>query len=326
MDIDISFIIPVYNSEDFIVKTLDSIVNLKLVRLEIIVINDGSTDKSGQVCNEYAKNYNYIRIIHIENSGVSNARNIGINESRGRYIQFVDSDDWLDSEYLQELRRSIDEECDLVSFNFIYEKDNKSIRGGEISNDVKFKNTQKSRVIDQLNPNYVWDKIFLASIIRSNNIKFNEQVSYGEDSIFLCEFLKFAHSFKFIKKPLYHYRLHRECSLSNSKYHPDMNEYVKNLYYVQADLGEDYIYEYYNRKFFKERRLLSGLYNIFNGNFNNEERREQLKNFIFLFKREIEEFPYKSPTSKVQVFILKSRSIFLIDFYQRIKSIMYQNS
>lgn len=97
----ISIVVPVYNAEKYIVKCMDSLINQTYGNIEIIVINDGSKDRTKNILDKYALNDKRIKIIHKENTGVSDTRNIGINISTGEYVCFVDADDWLDSDYIE---------------------------------------------------------------------------------------------------------------------------------------------------------------------------------------------------------------------------------
>ena len=113
----ISIIVPVYNVEMFIHKCLDSIINQTFSDWELLLINDGSKDKSGHICDEYALRDARIRVFHIENGGVSNARNIGIDSARGEWIMFVDSDDWLDIRCLEICLKQVTEhDLDMIQF------------------------------------------------------------------------------------------------------------------------------------------------------------------------------------------------------------------
>ena len=92
----ISIIVPVYNVEEYLKECIDSIINQTYKRIEIILVDDGSTDKSGKICDDYAKIDKRIKVVHKENGGLSDARNVGISVSSGKYIAFVDSDDWVE--------------------------------------------------------------------------------------------------------------------------------------------------------------------------------------------------------------------------------------
>lgn len=114
----ISIIVPVYNVEEYLPKCLDSIINQTYKNLEIIVVNDGSTDNSGKICDEYGERDYRIMVIHKANRGVSSSRNIGIKNASGEYILFVDSDDEIEKDYVNVMARAVtNSDCDLVISN-----------------------------------------------------------------------------------------------------------------------------------------------------------------------------------------------------------------
>lgn len=119
MNPKISVIVPVYNVEKYLHRCIDSILAQTFTDFELLLIDDGSTDGSGAICDEYATKDNRVRVFHKENGGVSSARNLGLDNMRGGYLTFVDSDDWVDSTYLGELIEYSD--ADLVVSDFIVE-------------------------------------------------------------------------------------------------------------------------------------------------------------------------------------------------------------
>nr|WP_288603766.1 glycosyltransferase family 2 protein [uncultured Treponema sp.] len=118
--------VPVYNVEKYIRRCLDSIKGQSLPDFECILIDDGSPDNSPVICDEYAKKDNRIKVIHKVNGGVSSARNAGLDAAKGEWVCFVDSDDWVENNYLQELENKNEGNCDLVFFNIVDEFKNYS--------------------------------------------------------------------------------------------------------------------------------------------------------------------------------------------------------
>lgn len=117
--VKVSVIVPIYNTEKFLEKCLDSLVNQTLKEIEIILVNDGSPDNSEEICFSYLKNNEIIKYFKIQNGGCSNARNFGISKATGKYIMFVDSDDYVDLEFCRKMYKKIErEKLDLVSCNF----------------------------------------------------------------------------------------------------------------------------------------------------------------------------------------------------------------
>lgn len=253
-DILISFIVPVYNAEKSLDRCINSIINQSYTNIEIILINDGSIDNSKLICNKYAKEDNRVHVEHIKNSGVSNARNTGLNLASGEYIVFVDSDDYLEDDMLVSLVKYIKKyNSDIIVFDPVFEDKNGNI--------LKFvtKNIEQDRlytnkdildiifpwiygnIYDQLNVikraaeknkdvypdcyNAPWQSIYKKSLI--DNHRFNLKFNIYEDLLFNLEVLANANNIVYCEKPLYHYICNDGNSLS-TKYHCDfINTKVK---------------------------------------------------------------------------------------------------
>jgi len=115
----ISVIVPVYNVEPYLKRCLDSIINQSMKEIEILVIDDGSTDKSGEICNEYAKIDDRIKVTHQKNSGLSHTRNFGLDQAQGKYVMFVDSDDYVEENFCQIPYEIAEKNCvDIVMFRY----------------------------------------------------------------------------------------------------------------------------------------------------------------------------------------------------------------
>lgn len=208
----VSIIIPVFNSERYLHDLLDSVISQDYSNVEIICINDGSTDSSEKILCEYASNYNHIKVTSIQNKGVSAARNLGISLSSGNYIYFCDSDDILHKSLISVLVRNIDgAELSFVDF---------------IKYDGVFSETEDSEKLDKkeftkivLEGNgYLWNKLFVASIIKENNIRFYENIRNREDLIFIFEYLKFVKTVGKNSSKLYFYRLNENGAANIDKF------------------------------------------------------------------------------------------------------------
>ena len=154
----ISIIVPIYNTEKFLDKCLNSLVNQTYKNIEIILIDDGSTDNSLNICLDYQKKDNRIKVIHQENKGLSGARNRGFEESTGDYIWYIDSDDYIENDSLKVIKPYLDK-YDIIVFNFNEIRDNRVI---------KIKDTKE---YDNVNQKYMlsyamaWNKIFNRKIL-----------------------------------------------------------------------------------------------------------------------------------------------------------------
>lgn len=191
-DMLLSIIIPVYNAEKVINRCIDSIVNDIKENTEIIIVDDGSTDNSYEVCKGYESQYDFIRIIHKENEGVSVARNVGIENSRGKYIFFLDADDWLEKGWSNAVSKFLNEDWDMVAFAYriVYPnpKKNNTVSpyetGGLSVQDVY------STLASTADMNFCWGKLLSNQFVKNNNIKFPVGKKIGEDVDFQIDILE----------------------------------------------------------------------------------------------------------------------------------------
>lgn len=201
----ISVVIPVYNAEKYIERCLNSILGQTHGNLEIIIIDDGSTDNSPEICDKYATSDERIKVIHKYNEGVSTARNMGLSLAKGDYISFVDSDDWLESDAYELLMDCIAKhETDSVIFEYFVDYENGKSRHKNHKNIEGPMNDQKA-VETTISPisRFVVAKIFSKSLVE--NIKFEKEIPIGEDTLFSCHALSSAGKVYYLAKPLYHY-------------------------------------------------------------------------------------------------------------------------
>ncbi len=204
----ISVIIPVYNAERYLEQCLDSVINQTFKDIEIICINDGSTDGSLKILQKYAANDNKLIIIDKENRGVSAARNDGLERATGEYIMFLDADDFLEKNAFTKLLPVISEQapdiaCSGVNFYYSGKKEEMRWHSEKIWALADGKNYDENISYAQI---YVWDKIFKHQFLKDNNIKFVENLVTAEDGLFakICFFKNPKVSF--LKEYLYNYR------------------------------------------------------------------------------------------------------------------------
>ena len=213
----ISIIIPVYNVEKYLDQCLESVINQSYTDFECILVNDGSTDNSGNICDKWAKKDNRIKVFHQDNQGVSVARNFGIDISQGKYIVFIDSDDWVDRNYLETLMG--DDDMDLVMTGNYVEEQNCCL-GSNLplcNNIIEFNKLSIEEIAHLLNKHLFygpWSKRYKSSIITHHAIKFPLKKSYGEDLMFNFTYLKYVNQIKPISKATYHYRRFEKNTLS----------------------------------------------------------------------------------------------------------------
>ena len=221
----ISIIVPVYKVEKYIDRCVESIINQTYKNIEIILVDDGSPDNCPKICDEWAKKDKRIRVIHKENRGVSSARNVGIDVAKGKYIGFVDSDDYIEKEMYEMLVRAInsDRKIDLAVCDI--KRDNNSVE----SNTEVFEIIDKKNVISAKFPlgGYVWNCLYKRQIIQDNAIRFDKKIVYGEDLIFFINYIKNIKSndVAHVKKRLYNYSI-TESSINNAR----LEKNFQNIY------------------------------------------------------------------------------------------------
>ena len=188
----ISVIVPIYNVEKYLSKCIESIINQTLANIEIILVNDGSTDNSGKIADEYSNLDNRIRVIHQQNSGQGSARNKGIEISNGKYIGFVDADDWIDADMYEKMyEKAINRNADIIccsrkvfdeEYNLKLIVDVKEVEYDSVKSDLP-----NYVINDLLYPQTVstCNKIYLSKVIKRNDIKFRSVKEVGsEDTLF----------------------------------------------------------------------------------------------------------------------------------------------
>lgn len=201
----ISVIVPVYKAEQYLHRCVDSILSQSYTDFELILVDDGSPDKSGKICDEYAVKDIRVKVIHKENGGVSIARNVGIEHANGEWITFIDSDDYIEQGFLSIPEDSVE---DMLIQNYtILRKDGPT--------EVKFehgvipfanlKNFINNKVVDLIF-RVPWAKFFKRRIITSNNILFTDGVRIGEDTIFVLDYLRFVKSIQYVSNSKYVYK------------------------------------------------------------------------------------------------------------------------
>ena len=200
----ISVIVPIYKAEKYIYNSIDSIINQPFTDFELILVDDGSPDNCGTICDEYAKNDKRIKVIHKKNGGVSSARNIGIEKSSGKWICFVDSDDYLQPGFLMN-PNEYKEDLIIQSYQ-VFGDENRVIR---YENKTITENNLKDCIkdhVDELIYRVPWGKLFKSNIIKDNNIRFHTDIHIGEDTLFMLEYLYYTKSIKYNDSPMYMYK------------------------------------------------------------------------------------------------------------------------
>lgn len=199
----ISIIVPVYNAEKTLHRCINSIINQLYQNWELLLIDDGSTDNSSVICDEYVRKDKRIRVFHKENGGVSSARNVGLDNAEGEWITFIDSDDWVENNYLSNLYQN--NENDIVASYYVAEgwREWVSVPFKDYVYDEKqMKKFLTGCLLDFIQP---FGKLFRHSIIKHYKLRFDESISYGEDTLFIYQFLQYIKSVRTSSEATYHY-------------------------------------------------------------------------------------------------------------------------
>lgn len=232
----VSVILPVYNVEKYIREALDSVINQTYKNLEIILVDDGSPDSSGDICDEYAAKDDRIRVIHKENGGVSSARNAGIEMAAGDWIYFMDPDDWIEPDTLEAaVGMAAENGCDMCMFDVEkVSRTRKTLRTFQCDGTV-FRDPADEKVFLAFACviGAVWNIVTKADFIKK--LRFDESFSIREDDIFKLQLYGTINSFCHVRKPLYHYRC-VSSSATNSFDLKKQNENNLRVYRKQIEI------------------------------------------------------------------------------------------
>lgn len=320
----ISIIVPVYKVEKYLKRCLDSIINQTYTNLEIILVDDGSPDNSGKICDEYALKDNRITVIHKENGGVSSARNTGLNSSTGKWISFVDSDDWIDENYFSTMMRNINDDVDVIicSYNRVVNEKYEQIRYF-----YKTKSLNNYEYLNNvLNPQsgfgFCHMKLYRKKVI--HEINFNENLKVGEDALFNLKISSNIKKAIFIPDTLYNYRINSESVVKKFDIEY-VQKYLKAMQYTKEYIFNNYkdkfVYQnYYNYVAF--HLLLISVNYCFHKK-NKLNGRKELKKVcnILEFREALQKSNYNniSLTRKISLFCLKYKLYFIMELICRIR-------
>ena len=232
----VSIIVPVYNAENYLPNCLDSLVNQTYENIEIILINDGSTDGSLKICQDFASEDNRIKVFSIENSGVSTARNIGIENMTGDYITFVDSDDWIELNMIEfVISKAMKGKVDTIVWSYFKnfsdsERALSLIPGGNQlftnEKDILYLKSiyqfyGQEKLGDTVSAGTTWCKLYKSELIQNNNIRFKEELTRSQDVIFCLEAFSKSERIKYYDENLYHYRINNSSTCSGNRFIDD---------------------------------------------------------------------------------------------------------
>jgi len=220
----ISVIIPVYNEEIFLRECLDSVRACPSSEMECIIVNDGSTDGSADICRSLVSEDVRFRMIEKKNTGVSDSRNIGVAEAVGKYVFFLDADDYIDitrwSEILEEAENN---ESDMIAFGYYSLFDSGNTKAEQFPDDIDIKYALLSTPL----LNACWGKLLRREVIKEHNILFRKGMKTCEDAIFVLDFACKAKSFAFLNNCVLYYRIHREGIMQKASPEDKLLDFAK---------------------------------------------------------------------------------------------------
>lgn len=330
MDDLVSIIVPVYNVEAYLEKCLDSMLDQTYSNIEIVLINDGSTDNGPKICDEYAKKDSRVKVIHKANSGVSDTRNIGLEAAKGSYVTFVDSDDWIEKDYVENLYRAIIEnKADYATCGYNRVYGNKSEKINSSGETITY--SAREYLIKLLNVQSSYGfchmKLIKKDIIKDT--KFYKGLVVGEDALFNIELCKNITKAVVLEQPLYNYRFNANSVVR--KY----DENYMNKYQESMEIMNNYIMKEYK----EDKEIRQNLYNYvayhillvavnYCFNPNNKNKIKSLKNIynIEIFKTAIKFSNYEmmSLSRKVTLFSLKYKLLWLTGIICLVRQLQFK--
>ena len=265
----VSVIVPVYKAEKYIKYCIGSLQNQNFQDMEIILVDDGSPDRSGEICDAYARQDSRIRVIHKENGGVSSARNAGIEAAGGEHIVFADSDDYAEPDYIAALisAREADPNSGHIwcCFQTVSGYAHEDAKPNWFSDDpeMQFERSEIMTLHEMWLDAGPYCKLFRTDIIRENHLRFDETLSLGEDWLFNLAYLGAVPdtAIKVIAKPLYNY-VQRNPESLDSKYRPDMLEIYRKLnnacesYLKKWKVPEGQLQKFYNSRYYSFDKVM----------------------------------------------------------------------
>lgn len=217
----VSIIIPVYNIADYLPQCLDSVQGQSYENIQVLLVNDGSTDASPAICREYVRRDSRFQLIDKANSGVSDSRNQALERAEGKYIQFLDGDDWLTPDATETLVHAAESTgADLVLAHFYRVAEERAAPRGHIKKERVLTRQEFAEEMIKAPANYyygvLWNKLYRRSIIEAHRLRFDSQVNWCEDFLFNLEYIERVRLVSAVPRPIYYYRK-RENSLVTSQ-------------------------------------------------------------------------------------------------------------
>lgn len=329
MNIKLSIIVPVYNLEKFVGRCLESILCQVNDEVEIIIIDDGSTDNSGTIIDEYAQKHSNIKVIHKSNEGISKTRNKGLVQAKGEYVLFVDSDDYIAGNMVKTmLNQAINKNADIVISKAVNEWPDQT------KEDMFTKDFDESEVINGMEAvkrfwageinGHPWNKLIRRELMINNNIVFPEDKKIYEDAPTLFKLYLKANRIAFVNKNLYYYVQHPGSVTKKPKFsmlydHVDMIKAIEDSVdkrYCKKDFKKEYQY-FLLKQIYYHIDILNQLY--FTNKLAAEQHKKELEKYIksIEFNNLFNNYYFNNNADKLRLFLVKTRLCYLLRFRYR---------
>lgn len=314
----VSVIVPVYNSHNYLSKCIDSLVNQTLKNIEIILVNDGSTDDSLSIMEKYKQKFNNIKIINKKNGGQSSARNLGLTKASGEYILYIDSDDYIDVKMCEKMyNKAKMNNSDIVLCDYYIVECNKKNRVTIIEDDADNNNISNQQYF--LTPPAPWNKLFKREFLQKNNFKFPEGIIY-EDYAEVPTLILYNPCISYVKSPFCFYVQSENSTMRNLTYKKK---------YEDIFFASDYLYNKLkkHKEIYPELEYRFISHFLYEGslNFYKYKKYDKIKKISRWMKQKFPNWRnnkyYKSKNLKYKVLcnLFYLKQIWLIDFIRKFK-------
>lgn len=291
METAVSVIVPIYNVEKYLDRCIESILGQTFSDFELILVDDGSPDRCPQICDEWAKKDERIRVIHKENGGLADARNCGIAGAVGRYTTFVDSDDWVESEFLEVLYKgAVEHNADVVQCNFQRVYSNKTILQTSEPDIYDVHKIRTALLQEMANDkllkmsNSRWNKLYETGVLKKAMYLTDTAIAMGED--FLLNFAVFGYCKKIVvldTKPLYNYLFNEESISSRYK---ARNKFDSSLFYENLEkIAKVHGCYQDNKDYLRNQKLVLYIYECAISTWSHREKKQEIWELISMIDR-----------------------------------------
>lgn len=335
----VSIIVPIYNVEKYISKCLESILNQTFTDFEAILIDDGSPDRSVEIINKY--NDSRIKLFRKDNGGLSDARNYGLERANGDYIVFVDSDDWIEADFLDDCISYLDsnKKVDLIILGYIKDfedKDERIIKSEVITPESKLfciseKNIEfNSQVVDLMG--YSVNKVYRRSLLKKGNFKFKKDITLVEDSLFNFDVFSIVSNILFLDKAYYHYRIkpvetlmysyrNNPFSLIKMKIN-SLERLLRKWDFPELSISRAISISVFNGMIYAFNNIF-----VFQHDLNPKQQKSYVKSLFKdpIVKKYVKYYPSGSINSKLLKQLIEQRNYYLIKFLFKFRSFLRNN-